>query len=288
MIWVSSQPDNIYFHWQVEVYVKNFLKLGILPQNIHAIFLIDKEETEGLKILKEKLPIRIFTYQIEKSNYVPVYKPQGMRKHAAYLRGSFFYHDSDIVLLNKPDVEKLCTCAYYASDVKSYLGVNYIKSKGEGLFEAMCNAIGISPKLVEYKDKNCGGAQFVMNNTPEHFWQKVEHDSLVLLSVMEKFPYPKRDGYPIQSWTSEMWATLWNIYAYGKELQVIDELSFTFSTSKIQATERVKILHNAGVTPNSRENMFYKGDFIDKSPLGMNFDYVSKEFASSRYIQEFN
>lgn len=288
MIYVSSQPDVPYFHWQVEVYARNFIRLGIRPEQIHAIFLIDKKESDGLKELKAKLPIRIFSYQIKKSHYPPVYKPQGMKHHAQHLRGRFFYHDSDIIFTSIPQVHALCNCAYYVSDCKSYLDSKYIKSKGEGLFEAMCNSIGIHPAIVVANDENAGGAQYVMNNTSYEFWDKIENDSLILLQVMQSFP--KKEGliYGIQSFCAEMWSTLWNMIAFGKEIKIHPELDFTFATSKYSALDSVKILHNAGVLPQNRDTMFLKSDYMNKSPIGTDFSHLSKDFASWRYVEEIN
>ena len=285
MIYVSSQPDIPYFHWQVKVYANNFIRLGIRPEQIHAIFLIEDRESQGLKQLKSELPIRIFSYPITKSHYPPVYKPQGMKQHASYLKGMFFYHDSDIILTAIPEVEKLCTCAWYMSDCRSYIDTKYIKSKGEGLLEYMCQSIGIHPAIVEANDENAGGAQYVMSGTTYEFWDKVEKDSLLLLKAMKEFPPPEK-GYPIQSFCAEMWATLWNMIAFGKELKIHPELNFTFATSHYKDLSKVKILHNAGVLPQNRDKMFYKGDYINKSPLGLDFSHLSKEYASWKYVEE--
>ena len=234
MIYVSSQPDAPYFHWQVEVYSKNFIRKGIDPKDIHAIFLIQKEKTQGLLELEKRLPIKIFCYEIEPRTYVAMYKPQGMAKHSQYLRQKFFYHDSDIVLIEPLQLETLCTCKWYGSDCRAYLGVEYIKSKGESLLEDMANSIHINPAIIEFNKNNVIGAQYFLNDTPKEFWEKVEADSLTLLRVMQSHKTQVGIKHPIQSWTAEMWATLWNMYAYGKSVSVSKELDFTFSTSKIE------------------------------------------------------
>jgi hypothetical protein len=38
LIFVSAQPDVPYFHWQVRVYVHNFIEMGINPNQIHVVF----------------------------------------------------------------------------------------------------------------------------------------------------------------------------------------------------------------------------------------------------------
>ena len=46
MIFLSAQPDNFYFLWQLKLQLYNFNKLGILPEQIHV--LIGYEKQKGL------------------------------------------------------------------------------------------------------------------------------------------------------------------------------------------------------------------------------------------------
>jgi hypothetical protein len=55
MIFVSAQPDVPYFHWQCEIYLNNFIELGIPKENIHVLFAMVNKTTElsnGAKYLK--------------------------------------------------------------------------------------------------------------------------------------------------------------------------------------------------------------------------------------------
>ena len=59
IIFVSAQPDVPYFHWQCEVYLNNFIELGIKPENIFVLFgLVNKatELSEGAEQLKKYTP----------------------------------------------------------------------------------------------------------------------------------------------------------------------------------------------------------------------------------------
>ena len=38
MLFVTSQPDVPYFHWQIRVYVENFIQKGINTKDIHVLF----------------------------------------------------------------------------------------------------------------------------------------------------------------------------------------------------------------------------------------------------------
>ena len=46
IIFVSAQPDVPYFHWQCEVYLNNFIELGIKPENIFVLFGLVNKATE--------------------------------------------------------------------------------------------------------------------------------------------------------------------------------------------------------------------------------------------------
>lgn len=289
MIYVSVQPDNTYFHWQVEVCSKNLLSWGAKPQDIHVVWMINGSPSPALEKLIEKVGVSHFMYQLEDvKGYLPAIKPQGMKHHCKHLGvKKFFFHDSDIIFLKKPMIDNLCACAWHSSDCRSYLDSKYIKSKSEELFIGMCNIVGVNPRFIESKDNVAGGAQWVLNNTTPEFWEKVEKDSIALYNYCVNFPFDTSKGqYPIQAWTAEMWATLWNALAYGKEVCITDSIDFTFATSSYEQTKNVKILHLAGVVPQNRNKLFYKGDYTRKSPLGENFDHLSKDFAAWRYVEE--
>jgi len=46
MIYISAQPDSIYFIWQLEIQLRNFRTRGIERQNIHV--LIGYDERMGI------------------------------------------------------------------------------------------------------------------------------------------------------------------------------------------------------------------------------------------------
>jgi hypothetical protein len=288
MIYVSVQPDNPYFFWQVEVYCHNLINWGVKPSDIHVVWLCDKVQSDGLRDLMTRVRACHFLYQIEDvKGYLPALKPQGMKHHFHRLGGKkFLYHDSDIIFLKKPMLDAHCACSWSASDCKSYLSSEYIKSKSPQLFNDMCNLVGVNPRYIETFDSVAGGAQWIMNNTSYEFWEKVEKDSVNLYYLAKSHPSQTEIKHPIQSWTAEMWATLWNAIAFGKNVAISKGIDFTFATSRYSETDRVKILHMAGVTHSQRKELFFKGDYTQKSPIGENFEHLSKDYASWRYVEE--
>ena len=64
MKWISAQPATLYYAWQVEVYINNFVENGILPNDIHVLFSVDGEIPEKLRFYKEIIHILVFTFMM--------------------------------------------------------------------------------------------------------------------------------------------------------------------------------------------------------------------------------
>ena len=62
LIFVSAQPDVPYFHWQCEVYLNNFIELGIPKENIHVLFAMVNKTTDLSDGAKYKIEYLIDKY----------------------------------------------------------------------------------------------------------------------------------------------------------------------------------------------------------------------------------
>jgi hypothetical protein len=118
-------------------------------------------------------------------------------------------------------------------------------------------------------------------------------DSTVLYDKLKRFHsrYPIPFG-EIQFWTAEMWSILWNLWWWGQETKVVEELSFCWATDMKDKCSTHPILHMAGVTEDIKSDKFYKGDFIEVNPLLQLkknihfFDYISPSSSTWIYINE--
>jgi hypothetical protein len=304
MIYLSVQPDQPYFHWQVEVYINNFKRVGINPNKIEIIFMHNGKPSEAARQLQTKYnTCRFFFYEDDRldKSYIPSIKPWGFFKHLrAYPnlnKEAIFYHDSDIIFIEKIN-ESLFEKddIWYLSDTVSYIGYNYIASKGKEQLLEMLDVLRIERNLVKLNQTNSGGAQYIVKNTTPAFWYKVYEDCPKLYTVMnsweakykEKMPidYIGIKYHPIQKWCAEMWSTLWNAWQFGYQTLIHKELDFVFATDTLQKTSQVKIMHNAGVTEKDSGRLFFKGQYINKSPFfEPDFTWVDPNSASSRYIE---
>jgi hypothetical protein len=291
--YLSVQPDSDYFIWQLIVQINNFKRLGIEDKMI-ILFGYRQAPNPKVEQFRNITKATVIAYEDNRTPqemaYIPSIRPYILKRffeeNQILNNSPWMYHDSDVLIRELPDMDLSQRCVY-VSDTRSYLDSQYIKSKSPELFTRMCNIVKISPALVENNDVNCGGAQYVFSNVNLNasFWDKVMKDSLNLFSFMQKTAQIYSPEHPIQSWTADMWAILWNLWVSGYETKVSDELSFSWATCGISQWDRHKIFHNAGVGAEDTE-LFFKGAYIDKFPFNEDLSHVSKNTCSFKYVEE--
>jgi hypothetical protein len=311
LIFVTAQPDVPYFHWQVRVYVHNFIEKGIKPEQIHVIFGIVQNNREPSKESLElkSLGINVHHYLDERSSkiYIPSIKPfliyKWLEENPIYGQ-CFFLHDADIIFRELPNLKKLVKDdVIYLSDTVGYIGYNYIMdcckryetqhplSKKGQLLQEMADIIGIDVEVIKNNQLNSGGGQYIIKGTNSSVWEKIYLDSTLLYNQMLDYQkrFPIHPG-EIQFWTAEMWSLLWNLWYYGFETKITDELSFSWATDNLEIYNQRPILHMAGVTENLKNKKFYKGDYINTNPLvklkeNINvFNYIEEDSSTIEYI----
>jgi hypothetical protein len=310
IIFITAQPDVPYFHWQIELYVHNFISLGINPDNIHVILSLQGlNPSKGSERLKD-LKCNIHFYKDERNNksYIPSIKPflisKWLEEFPQYGK-LFFLHDADIIFRELPDFDSLLKDDIsYLSDTIGYIGYNYIKdccdryekkfpeSNKLQLLQEMCDVVEIDINVVKNNQDGSGGGQYLIKNTDYKLWDKIYLDCVPLYKSMLDYQkrFPINPGQ-IQFWTAEMWSTLWNLWKFGIETKVVKELDFSWATDSISTYNTKPILHMAGVTENSKSKKFYKGDFININPIEKlkgdknYFDYIDLNSSTIKYIE---
>lgn len=309
---VSAQPDVPYFHWQCEIFLNNFITMGIPSENIYVLFGVNKNQelSEGATKLKKYTPNIIpITDDRDKKHYIPSIKPYlitELLKQKPEIGKCMFVHDSDIIFNFLPEFDKLLNDnIQYLSDTNGYLNFDYImdcdtryakshKGLDNGmLLRDMIDVIGVDGSQVKKNNKNSGGAQYLLKNQTWYMWYKMYKNSTVLYDKLKRFHhrYPIEHG-DIQFWTAEMWSILWNLWWWGQETKVVEELNFCWATDTIEKCKTNSILHMAGVTEDMKSRCFYKGDYIEINPFDKlkedihYFDYVDKNSATIKYLSE--
>lgn len=292
MKFLCVQPAINYYTWQVEVMINNFIKNNVNPKDIQIICSYHKIVPEiWIKLRDGYKNVNFYFYEDtrQKPSYISSIRPHILHKHwikyPELQNEIIFYHDCDIVFTKPIDFKKLETddiC--YVSDTVSYIGANYIRSKGENLFEIMLDVVGLNKQFVINNEKDSGGAQYILKGITSEFWNKVYWDSENMYKPIVKLQNGDHSN-PFQIWCSDMWSVLWNLWFFDKTVKVVDEMSFSWATSSIHEWDKLPIYHNAGVTgPNQK--LFYKGQYQIKNPYDIKIEDFNINRCSIKYVEE--
>src|SRR5450756_1425369 len=131
MIYLSAQPDDVYFIWQLEIQLLNFAEFGIMPADFHILVGYDPQKGPRPKFLefidlnKNRANFYLYPDLRVSKTYDPSIRPNIIKQHLLKYPEVFlqpiFYHDSDIVFTHKlPDFEKLAAGdSWYMADTTS-------------------------------------------------------------------------------------------------------------------------------------------------------------------------
>lgn len=295
--YICVQPAIDYYTWQVEVMINNFIKNGINPNYIDIVCSIQNDHIPDnwVKLASTYKFVRFFFYNDTRTNpvYISSIRPHILKKHFTqhpYLKDeAIFYHDCDMIFTQTVNWDTfLNDDVWYLSDTRFYIGAEYIKNKKFGIYESMCDIIGIHHTIPEENELNSGGAQYIMKNIDAEYWDKVERDSETLyqyfLNHLKEHPETP-EYHPIQMWTADMWAVLWNAWYFGHTTKVVPEMEFAWPTQGLDMWEKCTIFHNAGVVDDT-QNLFFKGKYQINLPYNIKLEDYDGKLGSIKYVQE--
>jgi|LakMenEpi03Aug12_release.lakeMendotaPanAssembly.Ray.scaffolds.fasta_scaffold168661_2 hypothetical protein len=303
--YICVQPRILYYAWQVEVMINNFIKHGISGNDIDILVAYNPNDGTSTqesidawnKLANEYNYVRFFFYEdtrVSPIRYISSIRPNILKQHFQTfpeLKDEvIFYHDCDIVFTKTPDFNNfLYDNIWYLSNTNSYINYDYIISKGQDVYDLMCKIIGIDPIIPRLMNSNSGGAQYILKNIDAEFWDKVEKDSEELYYQITQLNNQKKQEDPnyheLQIWCSDMWALLWNGWLRGNETKVIQELNFSWATDPISRWNETTIYHNAGVTCSCGRN-FYKSNYMNSLPYDIKIEDYTQNNCNYNYVLE--
>jgi len=289
---IAVQPTDRYFVWQVHLYVESCINVGFKEENIHILLYNPKGRkiTEKWDVLKEVYPkLNIFVYEDKGVQqylgiYIPILRPhtlwQHFQKFPELEMETIVYTDCDILWTEQLDIEKYFddnVC--YISDAHSYLNYDYLVGKKNevlpekrdefekrDIVQELCDIVGISKQVVIDNNKNTGGVQYILKGMTADMWKKIEQDVIAIRvhlmnDVNKKFFANESKGF--QSWCADLWAVLYNLWYFGKEVKVVKEMDFAWASDPIEKIGKVGIFHNAGIVSTTHAGFpaFYKGKY---------------------------
>ena len=298
--YVCVQPRSKYYTWQIEVMINTMIKNGISGNDIEVILVYNPKDSTSdqdviemwHKIICRYNYVRFFQYEDTRTDlsYIPSIYFNGMKHHLKAFpelkNYPLFIFDADTIITKPVNFSSMLKDdAWYLSDTVSYIGYQYIISKGEEVYKMMCETVGIDPLIPKLMNSNSGGAQYITKNTTYDFWDKVEKDSIELYkNFCEMESSHTGSDYPIQKWTAGMWSLLWNAWLFGHETIVDKRLDFCWATDSVEKWDQTSIFHNAGVTC-SCNGQFYKANYTINLPYNLNLR-LDQEKCGYRYYQE--
>jgi len=294
MKYICAQPATQYYAWQIDVMLYSFRTVGVNLEDVHIVCAIHNEIDPYFDRLMRKYTGVLFSFyedtRYDKS-YISSIRPHVLKKHFKAFgdlsKETILYHDSDIVFTKPLNIElykdnDVC----YLSDTISYIGHDYIVSKGEDVLDRMLHIVGIDKETVKRNQESSGGAQYLLKGIDEYYWHDVEKDCTRLYKEISEMNLQKKkenpDIHEIQIWCADMWAVLWNLWKRKKTTEVIKEMDFSWAISHIEDWHKNSIYHNAGVI-SSEGGMFYKGEYLSNLP-NLNLD-ISQNKCSYNYYK---
>jgi hypothetical protein len=303
--YICVQPRILYYAWQVEVMINNFIKQGINPNNIDILVAWNPNDNTSKpenieawsKLASHYSSVRFFFYQDTREQpiyYISSVRPnvlkQHFKAHPELESEAIFYHDCDIVFTRKPDFNTfLNDDIWYLSNTNSYINYDYIISKGLDVYDKMCEITKMNPTIPRLMNSNSGGAQYIMKNVNWKYWEYVEQDSENLFKEVTELNIQKKAVDPnyheLQIWCADMWAVLWNGWLAGNETKVVPEMDFSWATDSINRWDETTIYHNAGATCGCG-GTFYKALYMETLPYNIEIEKFSKEKNCYNYVLE--
>lgn len=280
---ILAQPATPRFQWELDVVLANIRQFT----DMEVVLLFTERDFTVPGHFRKKPGCSVFVYTDKRDDmsYIPSVRPyllwQYLREDPAREQETYLYIDSDIIFRQWPD------CATWGSDPSKvlgatcdgYIGLQYIESVTQGttIAQEMANICGIT------REQMVGvpgiGAQVVLTNPTAAFWERCYYDSNKLHHYFEGL------DTNLQKWTAEMWAQLWGWVREGLVPTHEPQLDFCLPTDDVAKFETVNVLHNAGITVNMSYEYFFKGQYVDYSPFGKNFDHIRKDKATIRYVE---
>lgn len=299
--YICVQPYTIYYSWQVDVMLNNFIENGIDESDIHILLSYDSEvDTKTYyvwnKVIEKYKDVNFYFYKDLRvtKNYISSIRPnvlmQFYKDYPEFGSYSIFYHDCDILFTKAVDFSEFIEDdIWYLSDTNSYINYDYINSKRHGIYEKMCEIIGIDSEIPKSYNNDSGGAQYIIKNVDWRFWEMVELDSERLFTEITNYNtiLKSRNStyHEIQIWCADMWALLWGAWKTGHKTKVVPQMEFCWATDYIGKWKSCPIYHNAGVTSENKD-MFNKSDYQNTLPYNLDLSKINKEYCNYEYSKQ--
>lgn len=306
---ITVVPGTLYFASEVEVLINNLRKFG---HSDKLSVLVESDtaynwKSYWIKFYAKYPEVKFFFYSTGevrnlKTLYPPVIRPNILKQHfTAYpsLKDkAIFYIDSDICFTKQFDFTPYLEDEINYCSHTNYISAEYFDSKDKDVISYKikqyadidvlndcCKIVGITRKVAEDNQENTGGCQYILKNITSNFWKKIEQDCITLRihlqSVNNLYFTSEKSGF--QSWCSDMFALLWNLWLNKTETKCPRKLDFCWATQKIEEWDKHSIYHNAGVVSkymildDEQVKMYNKSEIVFRENILTPFDVMKQD-----------
>lgn len=279
---ILAQPAIPRFQWELDVLLANIRQFT----DMEVVLLFTEHDFTVPQHFRDAgHSVFVFEDKRDDTSYIPSVRPwllwQYFKQNPSAEQESYFYIDSDIIFREWPDFATLPVDekTVIGSDCSGYMSLDYVLGcqQGQEIAEQMAAITGIT--VDQMRGVPGIGAHLLFKNFSAEFWKRCYYDSNKIHHYFEGV------DSNIQKWTAEMWAQLWGWVREGYEVVAADELKFCLPTDDISRWDEVKILHNAGIMADMSDQYFFKGQYVNYSPLGKTFPHVRRDKCTFRYVE---
>ena len=289
---IQACPSDIYYTWQVHLWLESLRDLGHSDKAISLIFTpVGRENKDKWQQIMDLYPETEFHFYKDENDtvnpllrvYIPVLRPYVLWKYfkekPEMVNKAIFYCDSDILFTKEFNIDQFIQDDInYLSDTNSYINATYFDSKlkdvspdklekykTRDILEEITTLIGINRQIAEANNLHSGGAQYLLKNIDAEFWYKVMKNCITIRTYLQlinqEFFESENKGF--QSWCADMWSVLWNLWGNEQETKVVPELAFAWAPDPITKLDTHTIFHNAGIVNTTMDEVpcFYKGKY---------------------------
>ena len=284
MKFLLAQPAVIRFKWELDVVLTN---IRSLDRETPVVVLFTEGDPGVVQYIEDKydnVEVHVYPDEREDKSYIPTVRPylwyKFLSEDMSREKETYFQIDSDIIFRELPDFDKINIgekeCV--GSDCEGYIGYDYLitRERGSDIVQGFADILNIDVSLIEQTPGI--GAQWIISNPTAQLWWHIWKDC----DNLYRFLSPLQSD--IQKWTAEMWSQLYNTAKFGWGIRKHEELDFCRPTDDIKMWDIVKILHNAGVTDEKVQSLFFKGKYVNHEPFREDFGWVRSDKAGKKYI----
>ena len=203
---ICAQPDDVYYTWQVHLWLESLKKLGHSDKAIVLVYTPSfREYNQKWEKIMELYPEADFAFYKDTGDvskylgvYIPILRPYCLMRyfqdHPEMVTKAVFYCDCDVIFTDKFDVDKFKDDdVNYLSDTNSYISASYFDSKVKDVLPdkleeyktrdvlaELTSLVGINREIAEANNDHSGGAQYFLKNVDSEFWKKVMNDCIII------------------------------------------------------------------------------------------------------------